>query len=201
MIMKYLLPLFLATTRWWALVDSVDVGDQICIEGYVMDVYCIERGTLLDNSRVRTLEGPEKHTVHCLADVSFCYGSGFEILLDPTGNQTLYTRGWRLDEDGTDMVLELAREVGRCSTCSSGGTIRDGFRAALNVTVLDLGSEESPPLVSVETAVVASPDEMMCGETVDLLSTERPTSGAAPGTRFRRLLLTAVGVFAGYTHM
>ena len=33
-------------------------------EGYVMDFYCIDRGTLLDNPNVNTLEGPDQHSVH-----------------------------------------------------------------------------------------------------------------------------------------
>ena len=28
--------------------SSVQVGDEICYEGFVMDYFCIERGTLLD---------------------------------------------------------------------------------------------------------------------------------------------------------
>jgi hypothetical protein len=33
-------------------------------EGYIMDNFCIERGTLLDNPDVITLEGPDQHSVH-----------------------------------------------------------------------------------------------------------------------------------------
>ena len=33
-------------------------------EGFVMDYYCIDRGTLLDNPSVVTLEGPDQHSVH-----------------------------------------------------------------------------------------------------------------------------------------
>ena len=29
-----------------------------------MDYYCIDRGTLLDNPSVVTLEGPDQHSVH-----------------------------------------------------------------------------------------------------------------------------------------
>jgi len=34
------------------------------VEGYIMDYFCIDRGTLLDNPSVRTLEGPGEHSVH-----------------------------------------------------------------------------------------------------------------------------------------
>jgi len=34
------------------------------VEGFIMDSFCIDLGTLLDNSDVETLEGPEQHSVH-----------------------------------------------------------------------------------------------------------------------------------------
>jgi hypothetical protein len=129
--------------------QALEVGEQFCIEGFVMDFFCINRGTLLDRSSVRTLEGPELHSVHCLVDVSQCVGSPYEILLDPLPGEKLYARGWRLDSATKDLVLELARNVGsQCSTCNGGGMLRRGFRAALNATVLDLGSSSVPPLIS-----------------------------------------------------
>ncbi len=78
---------------------QIGVGDEICIAGYIMDYYCIERGTLLDNPRVRTLgaEGPVAHSVHCLIDVKSCYQSPFEVLMQ-LENSTEYGRAWRLGE-------------------------------------------------------------------------------------------------------
>eukprot|EP00966_Prymnesium_polylepis_P165981 3836661-Prymnesium_polylepis.1 len=51
---------------------------QTCVTGCIMDVFCINRGTLLDNPSVATLENPAAHSVHCLVDVGACYQSGFE---------------------------------------------------------------------------------------------------------------------------
>ena len=119
---------------------GVEVGDEICVEGYIMDVLCIDIGRLLDNWSFKTLERPGEHSVHCLADVGACIRSGFEVLLDPTEGERYYTRGWRLDEAGTQQVVELARSVGRCSTCTGEGSLRKGFRAALTATILDLVS-------------------------------------------------------------
>ena len=39
---------------------------DVCVVGYVMDTFCIERGTLLDNPALKTLERPDAHSVHCL---------------------------------------------------------------------------------------------------------------------------------------
>ena len=46
---------------------------DVCFEGYVMDRYCIDRGTLLDRPDLSTLESPGEHSVHCLVDVPNCY--------------------------------------------------------------------------------------------------------------------------------
>jgi hypothetical protein len=50
-------------------------------EGYVMDYYCIERGTLLDNPGVNTLEGPEQHSVHWYVKHSLVSLLAAEIIL------------------------------------------------------------------------------------------------------------------------
>ena len=51
---------------------------DVCFEGYVMDRYCINRGTLLDNAQVKTLLNPEKHSLHCLVDVGVCRDIGLQ---------------------------------------------------------------------------------------------------------------------------
>jgi hypothetical protein len=38
---------------------DVSLGDTICVEGYVMDYYCIENVVLLDNPSRETLKYPE----------------------------------------------------------------------------------------------------------------------------------------------
>jgi hypothetical protein len=127
---------------------ALEVGEQFCVEGFVMDFYCIDRKFLLDRSSIRTLERPELHSVHCLVDVGQCNESPFEILSDPLSGDTLYARGWRLDDATKNRIIDLARTVGSCSTCENRQGLIQGFRAALNATVLDLGSSSVPPLIS-----------------------------------------------------
>lgn len=43
---------------------AVMLGEEVCFEGFVMDNFCIERGTLLDKPEVVTLLGPERHSAH-----------------------------------------------------------------------------------------------------------------------------------------
>jgi hypothetical protein len=127
---------------------ALEVGEQFCVEGFIMDFYCIDRRFLLDRSSIRTLESPELHSVHCLVDVGLCNSSPYEILLDPLPGESLYARGWRLDDATKNRMIDLARSVGSCSTCENRQGLIQGFRAALNATVLDLGSSSVPPLIS-----------------------------------------------------
>jgi len=132
---------------------ALQAGDTICVEGYVMDFFCINRGTLLDNPSVRTLEGPGEHSVHCLVDVNSCVSSPFEILLDPKDGELLYKRGWQLDDASKQRAIALAQSVGSCSTCDPANN-RDsshvkGFRMALTATILDLNENDDflPPTI------------------------------------------------------
>ena len=126
------------------------VGDEISVEGFIMDNFCIERGTLLDAPSIMTLEQPNLHSLHCLLDVPQCVGSNYEILLDPLPGQTMYRRGMTLDGASKQMVIDMAQELGTCDTCT-GGRLRHGFRANMTATVLDMGDSTTgaPPMVAV----------------------------------------------------
>ena len=105
---------------------------EVCVVGYIMDTFCIERGTLLDNPSLTTLEHPDKHTVHCLVDVPRCYESGFEVLALPSKSDTIYCRALKLDAAGNSAALKLARDTGAagggCSTCKgTKGSLKKGF--------------------------------------------------------------------------
>lgn len=133
----------------------ISVGDTYCVEGYVMDYYCIELGSLLDNPSVRTLEGPDEHSIHCLVDVGPCIGSEFEILTPPLAGSSTYRRSWRVTEDTKSTLVDLAREIGSCSTCVngySGDGQRTGLRAVMDATVVALRDGDVPPIVSVTAA-------------------------------------------------
>ena len=137
---------------------------HVCYVGYIMDRYCIDRGTLLDNAAVRTLESPEMHSVHCLVDVDRCVNSAFEVLgacdescANPEG---LYCRAFRLDDAGKAAAIALARETGSCSTCTGAGSQRAGFRATVVGQVVDLNA--APPVLAVTSLL---PESVGCGGT------------------------------------
>lgn len=99
--------------------------EAICYTGYVMDTYCIDRGTLLDLYLTETLREPNRHSIHCLVDVDRCVSSGYQMLTDDpnneNGNGGRHCRVFELDERGADLLVDLARatgEAGFCETCS-----------------------------------------------------------------------------------
>ena len=108
---------------------------SVCFTGYVMDTYCIDRGTMLDNAGLRSLQYPDRHTIHCLIDLAVCLESGYEMLKDPDEQGGLYCRQFTLDEPGNDAAVALAREEGSraagCTTCDGTGTLERGSRATV----------------------------------------------------------------------
>ena len=156
---------------------------DVCFEGYVIDRFCINRGTLLDNPQVTTLLNPELHSVHCLVDVGVCRDSGFEILaplVKATANAA-YCSAYRIGgASGFKKTLDLAREVGNkddgCSTCT-GSEVDKGFRAVFVGTASSEAtwSAEKPPVLSV-TQVLKAGSECPNG----LSRTQPPCGGMAP---------------------
>jgi len=146
---------------------------EVCVEGFAMDWYCINRGTLLDNPSVVSLDEPDRHSVHCLVDVERCWKSGYEILLpNPTGDPK-FGRAYRLDDRGNDLVIQVARGVGMsggCSTCKGNGTLKAGFRATIVGEVTTVS--DGPNLLTVKS-LIASPK----------LFNSSASDGCLPGTK------------------
>jgi hypothetical protein len=128
----------------------VSVGDFICVNGYVMDYFCILRGTLFDNPSVQTLGsgGPTLHSIHCLIDVPQCVNSPFEILYDVSdGKGEKYGRAWRVANN--DLLISHARNVGDCNDQCTGDQVK-GLQATVIGKVLDVGNSTTPALIKVE---------------------------------------------------
>ena len=119
--------------------------DIQCTEGFVMDLFCINRGTLLDAPSVVTLQNPEKHSVHCLIDVDRCINSGYNILLpNPKFGQDSepkFVHALTLDETGNELVLKTSRENGICDTCARSGKISAGLRFTYIGKVIPRGND------------------------------------------------------------
>ena len=186
---------------WLCLVlEAVSVSSiDVCFNGFVMDNYCIARGTLFDNAAVVTLEGPEKHSIHCLVDVPLCFNSPFELLADKLPGETEHARAYQLDDDGRTLAIELARAEGEksaCSTCTGGGgSKKKGFRATvygthdgtgsptlLTVTNITTDTEKCPP---TPTPPWHLPQHLRPHSSALQLPTSTPHTHPAPTSLFR----------------
>ena len=150
-----------------------------------MDRFCIDRGTLLDNSRVQTLVGPEQHSMHCLLDVSLCVNSGFTVLGDPEVAGGKYTVAAQFDDDGSDVVFDFAAKRGRSSSCNDCtgelGDFTRGFRAAVVGIVEDVGNpNSSDPLDRAPSITVTSVMDSSDGCASFTCPTVDPPTLAAP---------------------
>eukprot|EP00121_Abeoforma_whisleri_P007235 Awhi_evm1s6598 len=112
-------------------------------------------GTLLDRSSVRTLDSPQLHSVHCLVDVPICYNSGFELLSLNKAANNLHGRAYRLDGDSNQMVLDHARTVGRCSSCSGAGSLSSGLTVAVLGNITQPINGEIPAIFSINSILPA----------------------------------------------
>ena len=161
-----------------------------------MDRFCINRGTLLDNSGVKTLLNPELHSVHCLVDVGVCRDSGFEILA-PLAQKTAdaaYCPAYRIGggASGFDKTLKLARELGNknngCTTCT-GSKVDKGFRALFvgRVSGSTAWSAAKPPVLEVSQVLEAGSKcpnglgqtQPPCGSDVATTAAAAPATTAA----------------------
>lgn len=136
---------------------------EVCVEGFVMDQYCIDLGVLLDNQAFATLDNPDKHSIHCLVDVKRCEMTTFNVLLPNPGSGPKYGVALQLDSTGKSQIIELMRNQGICSTCKAGGTVTKGFRGTYFGEV-DMST--SPATLKVRT-VLQSPKTLNSSTTSD----------------------------------
>jgi len=126
------------------------VGDNICIQGFIMDVFCIKLGNLLDDPTTVTLSpnGPLQHTVHCLLDIRQCYTSPYEVLNLRNDGTGWFGRAWRLESNRP--IIDYGTIVGFCERCDrADDAIREGLRVTMNATVVTLGSNSTPPIIRI----------------------------------------------------
>jgi len=146
---------------------SVTVGDKICVEGFVMDNYCIGIGFLLDAPEIKTLFQPEEHSLHCLVDPPICRDSGYEVLWETPDAATPYSRAYVLDEAGNQELIAFAQQTGEkgfCTSCTGPpGSQTHGFRATINGEVTDIGNKDTPASLLV-SSIEAS--DVGCGDKI-----------------------------------
>ena len=150
-----LLPTFLVLQN----AAAATVGDAVCYEGYIMDIFCSTVG-FLPHSTNRALHVPHIHTVKCLVDDDPCRESGFELLkYDPWSDMASpYCRAYKFDAAGNEQVLEVAKTIGSCTGCYENSTeeYTDGFRLTIRGFIADTGVEGLTPATMNVTSVQPS---------------------------------------------
>ncbi|RHY97376.1 hypothetical protein DYB31_015420 [Aphanomyces astaci] len=139
-------------------------GKNVTATGFVMDNYCIDLGKLMDNPTVKTLEGPEVHSIHCLVDLKPCVDSLYTLLAPPENGSKLYTVKYQLGAAGSALAKNYAENARLL-----GG--KKGFTAT--VTGVDDGT---PELKCVELSKTVEVD----GKPLTLSSVSPVPSTAAP---------------------
>ncbi|RHX99429.1 hypothetical protein DYB36_013816 [Aphanomyces astaci] len=141
-------------------------GKTVTATGFVMDNYCIDLGNLMDNPTVKTLEGPEVHSIHCLVDLEPCVDSLYTLLAPPENGSNLYTVKYQLGVAGSALAKDYAENARLL-----GG--EKGFSAT--VTGVDDGTPELKCVTLSNTVVVD-------GKPLTLSSVSPDPSTAAPST-------------------
>ena len=102
-----------------------------------------------------------------LVDVDECRESDYEMLADPADGQSMFTRAFRVDDNGKADLVAEARSVGdtsRCGTCTGeNGMLARGFRAEVNGVVTALADGETPATLQVTSAVNSNDKATICG--------------------------------------
>lgn len=113
---------------------------ESCFSGYVMDYFCIKRGTFLDRPDLESLRYPAEHTIHCLVDVPMCVESGYQMLVPDEAREGWYKPAFKLDSFGNGEVVRLAKEDREKNNATKG----------FQVTVIGKVDElTTPPTVQV----------------------------------------------------
>lgn len=120
-------------------------------------------------------------------DVSECIGSPFEILGDPPEGEDspMYSRAFRVDDEGRATLIEIAQQHGKCGTCSGSmvseryALVVRGFRAEVNGIVTNLSSTVDgvlvPATISLLNASRSNGASVICG-VEQVQSTPAPAS-------------------------
>jgi hypothetical protein len=125
-----------------------------------------------------------------LVDIEECTGSSFEILGAPSAGEEnpMYTRAFRVDDEGRDVLIEIARQHGKCGTCSSSmvseryALVVRGFRAEVHGTVTNLSSTVDgvmvPATIQLSNASRSNDATVICG-VEQVAPAPAPSAGSA----------------------
>lgn len=86
-------------------------------------------------------------------DINSCRESTYTILLEPGSGSPLFRVGYEVDAAGKQVLINIGRAIGRCSTCQNNvGSLQRGFRAEVRGRILELGNQNGPHKFEVLSA-------------------------------------------------
>lgn len=153
---------------WICSTDAAAVS--VCFSGYVMDTFCIEQGTLVENPAIQTLSstGPSQHSLHCLIDMAQCVAE-WEMLRAPATQGGNYCRAFKIDaaSQGFTDAVNLGKATGSttlgCTTCGTSGTLERGLQLTVRGTYDD-AAMVSPRVLTVTSVGLADAETCSAAE-------------------------------------
>ncbi|KAF0718315.1 Aste57867_1766 [Aphanomyces stellatus] len=164
---------------------------SVTFTGYVMDNFCIDMGTMVDNPNNKTLVAPQLHSIHCLIDLEPCIKSQYAMLekLATPVNDTLYAVKYQLGADGSALALQYAKAA-KAKSATRGFTATvtgysDGKNAALQCVTL-------AKTINVDGKDMALTDaDLAAVAPSTAATTTTPTTTVAPKTSWATTTVTA----------
>jgi hypothetical protein len=77
-------------------------------------------------------------------------------------SSSLYTAGYVIDDVGKDLIIQLGRSVGICSTCGTSGSLRTGLRAEIRGTITELSATLGPHGLAVSSVQLSNNLTSIC---------------------------------------
>jgi hypothetical protein len=160
-------------------VVAIADGEDICVQGFVIDNFCIEQRFYIDLPDLDPLVNPELHTFKCMINPPQCHASGWAVLGAPPSEGAIYTVDYAFDQAGNDEVLALMKATGygdaaACASCTGTDPSKiDGFNLGIQATVMDAAAV--PPVISVRELTYT-------GGTAESVYCTTPAPAAVPST-------------------
>lgn len=159
-------------------------------EGYITDIYCWEKPNhrAIDGANMQT--NPERHSIHCLIDISACINSGYGLLVNQgTAESPDYYLKYTFDAAGNTKTFDWLTAIRPSHDPRDVFVRANGTMGANNIFVLDAleipGANPVTPPVEPD-CVLADADSppacalAVCSEEVDAAMEEK--SGCAEAT-------------------
>jgi hypothetical protein len=95
--------------------------------------------------------------------------SGFVKASAAVDATTLYTAGYVVDDIGKDLLIQLGRTVGICSTCGTSGNLRAGLRAEIRGIITEVSTSLGPHQLAVSSVQLSNNLTSICQPSISSL--------------------------------